>query len=452
MRKTAILFILAVALAAYVYFYEIKGGEERQKEKELAEQLFRMDKDSVESITIRSLLQTFRFERSEDGWLIKEPVETMADESPVSTLLRSLTTAKKTRTIKIKADELSDYGLDRRALMVKFTTKNGVADSVLLGDKTSIGANVYAGRGDTLVYLVPQSVKSNADKSLFDWRDKKAIHFEKAKVRQIALRTPKGRFTFVKEGGDWKLTEPLETKAERSAVDGILNKLDFGRIKSVVAETSDKAAKYGLIKPAYRIELFSGAEKAKSGLSFSRPKGNTVYGKDDVRPHIFTVDTLFLKPFNKDLFGYRDKKILDFEREKVNKINLLYEDTLLTMVKDTSNVWRLNSGEKLKSWKVNSLLSSLSSLKAEKFVAENPPYLMPYGLVNPEGQIELFAGDDPLVKLDIGKKKKDMVYVRNPRRKQVVTIKKSKLKDLFPKKKDLVEEVKKETTQEADKS
>jgi len=452
MRKTAILLILALALGAYVYFYEIKGGEERAKEKEIAEQLFHIDQDGVQSIVIKSVLQTFRFERTEDGWLIKEPVETMADDAPINTLLRSLTTSKKTRTLKIKPDELGDYGLDRHSLSIVVTTKSGVKDSVRLGEKTSIGGNVYASRVDTLVYIIPQALKTNAGKSLFDWRDKKTIHFEKDKVRQLTLQSPKGRFNFVKEDGEWKLTEPIETKAERSSVDGMLNKLDFGRIKSVVSETADKAAKYGLTRPAYRIELFSGAEKARSGVSFSKPKGNTVYGKDDVRPHIYTVDTLFLEPFKKDLFGYRDKKILDFERDRVTKLNLLYNDTLMTMEKDTSGTWHLSSGEKLKSWKINSLLSSLSSLKADKFVEENPPYLMPYGLVNPEGQIELYAGDDPLAKLEIGKKKKDMVYARNPRSKQVVSIKESKVKDLFPKKEDIVEEEKKDTKQEPDKS
>ena len=156
MRKTGILLILALALAAYVYFYEIKGGEKREKEKEMAELLFHVDKDSVQSIQIRSVLQRYRFERTEDGWLIKEPVETMADDSPLNTLLRSLSTTKKTRTIKVKPSELPDYGLDRRALSVVFTTKSGKADSVRLGDKTSIGANVYASRADTLVYIIPQ--------------------------------------------------------------------------------------------------------------------------------------------------------------------------------------------------------------------------------------------------------------------------------------------------------
>lgn len=35
MRNTIILAVIAIALAAYVYFVEIKGGEQKAKEKKL---------------------------------------------------------------------------------------------------------------------------------------------------------------------------------------------------------------------------------------------------------------------------------------------------------------------------------------------------------------------------------------------------------------------------------
>ena len=74
---------------------------------------------------------------------------------------------------------------------------------------------------------------------------------------------------------------------------------------------------------------------------------------------------------------------------------------------------------------------------------------MPYGLVNPEGTIEIFSGDDLLAELNIGKTKGDFVYVRNPRQTQVVTVNKSKLDDLFPKAEDIKEAVS-ETESEED--
>jgi hypothetical protein len=96
------------------------------------------------------------------------------------------------------------------------------------------------------------------------------------------------------------------------------------------------------------------------------------------------------------------------------------------------------------------LLSSIKNLKAEKFINENPTYFMNYGLVNPESRIEVYEGDNLIAELNLGYKKDGFVYVYNPDRKPVVTIKEEKLKDLFPPKTDLLEEVKdnKESTEE----
>lgn len=442
MRKTLILLILVAALGAYVYFYEIKGEAERKKEKESAEQLFQFERDSVRTVAIRSPQGRFHFLKDVDGWQIEQPVRTRADESPLNSLLSTLQNAKKVNSFAIARGSAAQYGLDEHATLIHLELNDGQRDSIKIGDQTSIGGNVYVSKGDTMVYLVAQSIKTNAEKSLFDWRDKKPLHFTKANVREMKLSNRHGDFIFVKEGNDWKITQPVETSAERSAVEAVLNKLDFSRIKSVEAEEARNLARFGLTRPAYHVDLFLGPEKAKSSVSFSEVRNNVSYGKDAARPIIFTVDSTFLEPFGKDLFAFRDKKIVDFETAKANRIILSHENQVMILVKDTLNNWTTASGEKAKNWKVSSLLSSINNLKAEQFVEENPRYFMPYGLVNPEHRIEVYADDERIAELNFGYSKKDMVYVQNPRRKPVVTIKENKLKELFPDRSELLEETK----------
>jgi len=444
MRKTIILVLIAIALGAYVYFYEIKGGEERDKEKEIAEKLFNFEKDSVNYINIKSPKGNFEFNKTMDGWQIEQPVKTLADNSPINSLLSSLSTSKKERTISIKPDEKNQFGLGFRAIHVSFKDKAGNENSIAIGDETNIGSNVYVSSTDTVVHLVGKGLKTNADKSLFDWRDKKAIHFEKNDIREFTLTNPEGRFTFAKEGSDWKIIKPIETKAEKSTVDAVLNKLENGQIKSVVDEEGKNLSKYNLNRAAYSIELLSGVEKAKTTISFSEAKDNVAYGKDGVRPHIFMVDSNFVKPFNKDLFGFREKKILDFDNNSVTRINLSHNNEPMRFHKDTSDVWYLDSGEKAKKWKINSLLSTIKNLKAEKFVEEDPKYFMNYGLVNPESRIEIYGDDELIAELNLGYTKNGLVYAYNPNAKPLVAIKEDKLKELFPPLKDMLEEVKPE--------
>ena len=48
--KTVVLFIIFLALGAYVYFYEIEGGKKREKIKELEEKVFKFENDSINII------------------------------------------------------------------------------------------------------------------------------------------------------------------------------------------------------------------------------------------------------------------------------------------------------------------------------------------------------------------------------------------------------------------
>ena len=407
--------------------------------KEISEKLFDFEKDSVNHIRIRSLRGNFVFNKTEDGWQIEQPVQTNADDSPISSLLNSLNSTKKTRTITISPDDKTQFGLGPWAIQIDFRTKNGMEKHLSIGDATDIGSNIYVAMSDTLVHIVPQALKTNTDKSLFDWRDKKTIHFEKDNIREFSLSNPKGHFTFVKENSDWKITKPIQTKAENSTVEAVLNKLQSGRIESVVDEEGKNLSKYNLGRAAYDIEMLSGVEKAKTSIVFSRIQDNISYGKDGARPHIFTVDSNFVKPFKKDLFGFRDKKIVEFDNNDVTRINLSHNNELMRFHKDTADVWYLESGEKAKKWKITSLLTSIRNLKAEKIVKEDPHYFMNYGLVNPESRIEIYGEDELIAELNLGFIKKGMVYTYNPRSKPLVAIKEEKLKDLFPPLSDLLE-------------
>ncbi len=442
MRNTIILVVIALALGAYVYFGEIKGGEKRAQEKAKAEKLFTVEKDSIDHIIVNQHGRVYEFKKVNGSWEILKPVKTDADESPINSLLYNIKDVRKIRTFKVSKKDLSKYGLGtENAIVLTFSGKGIPPITVKVGDNTPVGGNVFVAKNDSEIVIVASSLKNSLNKSLFDWRDKKALRFEKDKIVEIKLKNPHGTFDFVKEGNDWKITKPIQTKGENANINSILNKLEFGRIKSVAAEHPKNLYRYGLKPPAFRIELFAGKEKARMGVAFSAPQhGDVIYGKDDARPYVFTVDTFFVKPFNKKLFDYRNKKITQFDRTKADRINLLYKSNLMIFEKDSANTWRLSTGEKAKSWKITNILLAVNNLKATAFVTDHPKSLKPYGLLNPVGRIEVYAGNKKLIELDIGKKKNaKLIYARNPLLKSVVTIKANELKKLFPKKEDLLE-------------
>jgi len=447
MKKSIILLILAAALGAYVYFYEIKGGEERDKEKEAAEKLFAFNKDSIDHLEILSPKGQFIFVKDTDGWRLEAPIATLADDSPISTLLSSLENLKKERTFAVSRAEFGQYGIGPQGFILNMSGKGGINARLEIGDDASIGFNAYAAASDNEVVMISKSVKTNADKSLFDWRDKRAIRIKKDAVREYVLKNPQGQFRFVKEGSDWEITEPIKIKADNSAVNDILNKLDFGRIKSVASETDQDLKKYRLHDPAYHVELFSGAEKARTEVDFSTLSDNISYGRDIARPMIFEVDSTFVKPFNRNLFEFRNKYVVDFDRDAVDKVSLYHNDTLLTAQKDTSSNWLLDSGEKLKSWKLNGVISAAKNAQARKFVEEPAKNLAAYGLTKPAGKLEFYTGDIKVAELWTGAQKDEQIFVYNPATQAVMTIDKSNMESFFPPRRDLVETTSTEETE-----
>jgi uncharacterized protein DUF4340 len=447
--KTLILFLILAALSGYVYFYEIKGGEELEEIAKLEEQLFDFEIDSVKAIEIRSIFNQFYFSKSDEGWKIEKPVKTGGDKSTIDGLVNTLQNLKKIREFPVKIDNYKDYGLVARSQLAILVFNDGTRDSVRIGDQTFDGKNYFAAKGDTFVYTVSQSVKTDVSKQLFDWRDKSLTKVKQADVREIKLKNKHGKFHLVKEGSNWNIESPRKLKGETSEVGNILSKLENGKAKSVVSELVDSERKYLLNKPEIEVDLYIGESKAHKNIKFSSLENNVSNVKDDSRPQVFTVDSLFLKDLNKSLFDLRYKKIFTFNNDDVDKVIVHQGDSAVTMRKDTSGTWSFSTGESLKDWKMNSLINNINNLAAEKFVKENVELTSKYGLKNSERKVQLYGKDELIVETLFGEKRDSNRIVYCPQSKIIAEVQEYSFTNSEVKPKEFIEE-KTETEEESD--
>ena len=91
-RTTAILALVVAALGAFVYFYEIRGGERRAEAETEAKRLFPgLEAAEITSLELRtSDGQDARIERTPDGWRLREPRDFPADGATVDSLVAAL--------------------------------------------------------------------------------------------------------------------------------------------------------------------------------------------------------------------------------------------------------------------------------------------------------------------------------------------------------------------------
>ncbi len=436
--KTLVLFVIFALLAAYVYFYEIRGGEERELAEQVAQKIISFENDSVKIIEIRSIFNRFYFERTDDTWRIKKPVETGADKATIEGLLNSLKNMKMVRSFTIRDGEQKDYGLVGRSSLVIFQFNNGKRDSVRFGDDTPVGGNVFASKGDTLVYTVASDVKNSVTKNLFDWRDKSLTKVKQSEVKEFKLKNSKGVFHFVKEASDWLIKKPGETRAENSMVNGVLRKFESGKAKSIVSENLDYPDEFNLAGPAYRIDFYLGEGKAHKSVILSRLNNNVSNVKEDSRPQVMTVDSLFIRDIDKSFFDFRDKKISEFDKNIADSVVVTQGDSILYFVKDTSDTWLLEGEIEVKDWKMNALLTTVNNLKAKKFIMENVSSTDKYGLNRPERRVEIYHRGEKIQSLLVSKHN-DKKVAFSPGSQKVVEIEERSFNNLEVKVDDFID-------------
>jgi len=441
-RNTLLLLLFTAAVGAYVYFYEIKGGEEREKEKTAAGKLIDIKKDSVTAITIRP--DGVELEKAGTTWELTAPVQYQADDGTVSTLLTSLESAQRDqKDITTSRADYAGFGLEpaRTELIVRH--EKGKQDTLYLGDGNVTTTMVYARvNNDPEVVLTSNGLSNNTKKALLDWRNKDLLVFDNNAANRLLLTTPKNRFELKKENGKWQMASPIKAAADESKISSILSRVRYGRINEFTAEQVSDAKQYGLDKPAYEFTVFFGANDAQKAVNFGKKDGANYFAHDPARPQVFKVDTSLVKDLNVTVMDLRNKKIAEFENWNADYVELNYADTLkIVCEKDTSDNWQIKSPEakKAKSWEISNITGGLSGMEATAFVDENATDLKKYGLDKPRVIVTIKQKGSEVARALIGKEKGDRVYAKAANNAIVVEVKKEDADKFFKKLTDLAE-------------
>lgn len=411
-KTTGIMAIILVLLGAYYYFFEVVQHEKKEQQEEAAQQLFHFEKDSVEVFRVKNQYGEFEFHRIQGEWRITTPVYTPAEENIVNTALTNLIGANKEREFSSQPGNQNEYGLGEEAVKVWFTLKNGLQDSLSLGDKTPVGSSVFVCQNDTLVHTIPQHIKTSLDKKLYDWRQKNLLVFDRNDVQRMVIKRPGEELEFEKTtASDWSFTT-INRPANTSPINSILIKLQNNRAKAFVDEEGTELKKYGLENPAYQIDLFLTQEKGKKSLAISSKIDNKYYAKDESRKPIFEVDSALVKDIMKSRSDFRDKTFARFDQNSIDSMVIQYADTLLTCIKDTADQWRLDepANPMVKNSDLRTFFNNIRNSTIKEFVADGQFNLSRYGLDKPNLRIELFQGEAKILEVKFGSEKDGNVY------------------------------------------
>lgn len=377
LRSTIALLVALVALGAYIYFVTWKTPEIDTGTK-LDKVFTGLETDKIDEIKVKSASgDTTALKKTGGKWQIETPVAVNADEAEVSGLVSNLGTIEVSRVIDENPSDLTAYGLGPPRIEVDFKAGGDADSKLLIGDKSPTGEQLFAKRNDEKrVFQIPAFLETTFNRSTFDLRDKTLLKVDREKVDGVELIADGKTLQLSKDGSNWKITKPVQARADFGSVEGLLGRLQISQMKAIVASDAAPAdlKKFGLDEPATTVTVSAGSSRAAL-LIGTKTADNTFYARDLSRPLVFTVDGTLVDDVRKGADELRRKDLFEFRAYNANRIELTRDGqaVVLEMRKgageNAANTWRRASPNPadLDRDKTEAFLMKLSSMRAIAF-------------------------------------------------------------------------------------
>ncbi len=440
-KGTFILLIIGAALGAYVYFYEIKGGEKREKAKQEETRIWKTESASIQQIDLITPEQHITAVRSgEKEWKITAPKALDADAEELNRIASTASDLSRESTLEPSAADLAPFGLNPPQVAVQIKTKDGKEYKIRLGNNNPTGSSTYGAlEGKNEVFLVSNSVAGAFKKKLEDLRNRSILAFEQFDTQGVELHSSKGDLTLAKENDRWFVQGKERWAADSSAVSGLLSSVSSGKVKEFFEGNPDDYSSLGFDKPTADLRLTVGKDRALRHLTIGMekskllkkgekppkpaekdakkddliPKPTELYiARDESRKELFFVEKDFLDKLLKSPEDMRDKALASFQRWDIDGITLTNPNGTFVFTKaEGSGDWVLGDAKKKTRWEgVNGILDALE--KPVKEFVNQPADAASYGLDKPAIHVVFKQKGAVKVECSFGKPAKDGFYAQ----------------------------------------
>jgi hypothetical protein len=371
-KQMALLLAGALGAAAFVYYAWGKKHRASEEKPRPGRAAFSFRRQDVASLALQRDGLNAVIENRGGNWVITQPVDAPADQSVVNLLLNELAEALSAQSLHVLSRGAGSYGLSLPAVTIELRLRNGERHSVRFGDPDSSKQSVYALMDDAPgVVLLPAEIAVSADQPLLNLRDRSLLKVSADEVRLLRLSNGNGEMMLAREDSTWKLKYPVETAADRVAVESLFNEVGSAKVTEFVSESAGVAdtLRRDKDKVTFIASLRDGSEKA---LTLGTKEGGSSYAIASDRPQAGKVegslyDRLNVKP--SDLY---DRNIIRFDPDELKRIVIRNQNQTLAAVNQEGK-WVVETPSEYKGRELD-LTGTLNSLKAERAdeVLHNP--------------------------------------------------------------------------------
>ncbi|MDX9962659.1 DUF4340 domain-containing protein [Desulfobacter postgatei] len=316
-KEYIILTILIIGLVAYLGL-----KKDNQVHYELPT-IPQVDTTRIDRVEISKADRLVVLNKGENGWTVTDK-KFSANPEDIEQMIGTLKAIKLSALVS-EAKDLARYELDdTHAVKVKALAGKEAVRSFVIG-KTAPSYNhtfIYLDDKDRTVYQANGNFKSQFDKEIADFRDKKVLEFDPAGVKKVTLEKQGQIVTLIKsqtpETTDQEKDEIKKNLIEKKPVpkESIWKKEDgsvtdqktisdllssLSKLECQAFLDEDKAARLKEIQPSYKILL----ENDKTFILnlFNKNENQDVEGSCSYTPYAFTLTSYKAE----DIVSYADK-------------------------------------------------------------------------------------------------------------------------------------------------
>ena len=359
----------------------------------------------VRRITLKTPAGEMELEKKVDHWDIIKPLRARADDGKVGDLISQITSAHIQQFVADDRGDLHPYGLaEPRGSITLFDEAEKKDQKVEIGESIKVfgredkGQTLqigslsekekdqlyvrFAPRGS--VYTLPKKTEEILNTKPADLRDNHLVRIDTNILDRITIDAPgRGKTVLARKDGNWTIATRNNTPAASGAVQRLIDRLQNERVTGFVEDVASNLPKYGLDKPQMQLTFSSFAsentaetkagEQPFAGIAFGKPEGDNVYARLTDEPFVVAVRRGLLDQISPDPLQWQEFSIFKFKAEQIHRLSVTTEKEL-SLERDQNNQWHwLKGSGQINQANVQSLLNTLSSLHAVRWLGATTP-------------------------------------------------------------------------------
>lgn len=399
-RTTIVLLLVTLGLGAWLLLVERKGETTKQREEQ-ARKALKIEAAKVTGFTFAAGTNlAVTCVKQNDRWRLTAPVAARADSAAVDRLLSALADMKRSEVITAqdrtqRNAKLADYGLDPARWNIGLDL-DGRKQTVLFGRNAPVGDALYIKDGDRDDVVATEATVTNSfPTNAVALRDRALVAGSSFDVKRLDLRGGGRLIQLVKnEKGDWQLQQPIVARADRAAVQGVLDALFDWKIAEFSADSVADFATYGIDENALKVTVNAGDKNHEQTLLVGKPAGTNsaqVYAATPPEKSVYAVSTDALAKVNIKINDLRDRRLITLSSYDVAGFRVQQGEQKLELKKDVSGEWSIVQPRPAKAdgARVQDFLTQITGVKIEDFLDQATSNPAALGLAEPAWRVIL---------------------------------------------------------------